>query len=157
MLQLGSCRGHAHSQPITSLAARSGRYNYISPQHKFLSLRLCTPVSLYLSDILRIYIPSRPLRSTSVYIPLMFPSGPGISKTKRSGQRAFRYVAPTGKRNTSWGLLWYRSEKQSPTRVCFACGCTRPLRECPSWKHQGKGLKTVFFCRASLKIHFFKY
>ena len=49
--------------------------------------------SLYLSELLHFYTPSSPLRSASRS--LLDVPRPRDSKTKRYGQRAFRYVAPS--------------------------------------------------------------
>ena len=47
----------------------------------------------YLSELVSVYVPSRSLRSSSKTL-LRIPH-PGLTKTKRYGQRAFRFTAPS--------------------------------------------------------------
>ena len=65
--------------------------NQLQHMYSYRSVHDNTP--LYLSDLLQKHNPSRLLRSASRS--LLDVPGPRDSKTKRYGQRAFRYVAPS--------------------------------------------------------------
>ena len=79
------CKKTDHITPIL----RRIRHKILSATYR--SVHDNTP--LYLSDLLQKHNPSRLLRSASRS--LLDVPGPRDSKTKRYGQRAFRYVAPS--------------------------------------------------------------
>ena len=94
--------------------------------HKLLSLTYqsaCLSIPSYLSDLIQHHNPSRPLRSASK--PLLDVPGPRECKTKRYGERAFRYAAPS-----QWNAL------------------PEDIRRSDSLSDLKKNLKTYFFKKA---------
>ena len=83
------------SHPETDLPQNSATYRSVQDN-----------APLYLSDLLQKHNPSRLLRSATRS--LLDVPGPRDSKTKRHGQRAFRYVAPS-----LWNVLPESIKKDS--------------------------------------------